>query len=109
MIHPLWCICIVVRLLLVFSILKYTQYYKYLKLIVLAIGLGFLYKSLTGSNNEIQFSKVFWHKTRIIHSLLYLLAFSMFKPINTAIILMCDIIFSILYREYLETIKYKNN
>lgn len=104
MIHPLWYICIFVRLLLAFSISKYTKYSKYLKLIVLGIGLGFGYKALTGSNNETQVAKVFWHNTRIIHSLLFLSAYFVTDPNNSTRILALDVVFSILYRTYLETI-----
>lgn len=97
-IHPLWYICIAVRLFLAYSLVEFQNYSKYIKLIILIIGLGFGYKALTGSNNEIQFRKIFWHKTRWIHSILYLLAF--LSPSNriSAWILVCDIIFSIIYR-----------
>ena len=103
MIHPLWYLCIFVRLFTAFSFLKYPKYSKYIKLVILAIGLGFGYKALTGSNNEIQIAKVFWHETRLIHSFLFLLAFSMSNLKNTTIILVSDVIFSIIYRTYYET------
>jgi len=104
-IHPLWTICVLVRISLIFFIYylyhKKKQFRKYILFLLLLIGCGFLYKSITGSNNEKQIAKVFWHKTRIIHSLFYLLsAFYIFKKkINiSSIILIIDIIFSILYR-----------
>ena len=37
------------------------------------MGLGFLYKSFTGTNNETQIKEVFWHETRIIHAILFIL------------------------------------
>lgn len=103
MIHPLWYFCIAIRIFLTFSLLKYSKYSKYSKLIILVIGLGFAYKALTGSNDEIQIDKVFWHKTRIIHSLIYLLAYSLSSLKTSTRVLVCDIIFSIIYRTYLET------
>jgi hypothetical protein len=103
MIHPLWYVCIVVRLFLAYSISKYNKYSKYLRLIVLFIGLGFGYKALTGSNNETQVAKVFWHNTRIIHSVLFLSAYLVTDPKNSTRILVCDVILSIIYRTYLET------
>ena len=95
MIHPLWYLCIFIRLLMAFSLLKY---YKYLKFLILIIGIGFGYKALTGSNNEIQFAKVFWHRTRIIHSFLFLLAFSLSNIKYSTLVLLFDVIFSIIYR-----------
>ena len=103
MIHPLWYLCIVIRLLLAFSLLQYSKYSKYLKFVILAIGLGFAYKALTGSNNEIQIATVFWHNTRFIHSFLFLLAYLMSSLKNSSRILVFDVIFSIIYRTYLET------
>ena len=104
-IHPLWFICILIRLLLIIMI-----YYIYknnknkikiIYLILLIIGFGFIYKGYSGSNNEIQISKVFWHDSRYIHGILYLLScyYLINNKINiTMIILLLDIIFSILYR-----------
>lgn len=102
MIHPLWLVCVVVRIFLALSLIIYSKYSRYIKLIILVIGLGFAYKGLTGSNEEIQFTNVFWHKTRLIHSFLYLLAYSMTSLKNSTIVLICDVIFSIMYRIYLE-------
>ena len=33
-----------------------------------------MYKGLTGSNSETQVNKVFWHETRYIHGMFYLLS-----------------------------------
>ena len=103
MIHPLWYLCIVVRLFLAFSLYKYTKYSRYIKFIILVIGLGFFYKALTGSNDETQIEKVFWHNTRWIHSLFYLLSYSMPSIENSTRFLVCDVVFSIIYRTYRET------
>ena len=43
--------------------------------IIVQLLVQVLYKALTGSNNEIQVNKVFWHKTRFIHAFLFLLAY----------------------------------
>ena len=58
MIHWLWYCCISIRLFMAFSVLKYSDYSKYSKLLILFIGLGFAYKALTGSNNEKQIADV---------------------------------------------------
>ena len=69
-IHPLWFFCILIRLILVY-VIQYIEVIPYLNkyfvCLLLLIGIGFLYKGFTGSNNEIQLSKVFWHETRYIH------------------------------------------
>ena len=65
------------------------------------MGIGFTYKSITGSNNEYQIAKVFWHNVRYVHAFLYLLASAamFYKKINlNTLFLVSDIIFSILYR-----------
>ena len=105
-IHPLWWVCLLVRICLV-AVIFYVStnfsinYKKYILFIPLIIGLGFAYKAFTGSNNEYQIQKVFWHETRMIHSIFYLFATFCFyseKQILGAIILSLDVIFSILYR-----------
>lgn len=100
-IHPLWYICITLRLIMSVIITKF----KRMNFILLIIAIGFLYQSIFSSNNEIQFEKVFWHETRIIHSFLYLCAFiSMYNNIKiknynlTSLILVCDVIVSISFR-----------
>ena len=76
-IHPLWLICILVRSILIL-VIRYFNNNKYLKniftFILALIGFGFIFKSLAGSNNEIQVRKVFWHETRLVHGILYILA-----------------------------------
>jgi hypothetical protein len=103
-IHPLWTVCIFVRLLLIF-IIRYSYKNKQIKniflFILLAIGLGFIYKFIFGSNNEIQLNKVFWHDSRLLHGVLYITAtyYLYVNNINlNSITLSIDIIFSFLYR-----------
>ena len=107
-IHPLWFLCITVRILLILLIryfynnIKNKSLVKTISLIILlSIGFGFIRKGLFGSNNEIQIAKVFWHETRYVHGSLYLLA-SMYLYKNNinmmSIILLVDIIFSFSYR-----------
>ena len=103
-IHPLWTVCILVRLLLLL-IIRYTYKNKQIKniflFIVLAIGIGFIYKFIFGSNNEIQLNKVFWHDSRLLHGVLYITAsyYLYTNNINlNSITLLLDIIFSFLYR-----------
>ena len=38
------------------------------------MGFGFIYKAIYSSNNEIQIDTVFWHETRYLHGVLYLLS-----------------------------------
>jgi L-asparagine transporter-like permease len=108
-IHPYWLICLIVRLSLILliklSYKKYSKYNKHIKntfiIILLIIGLGFIYKGYTGSNNEIQIAKVFWHDTRYIHGVLYILSsiYLYYNNLNISIILLfIDIVFSIIYR-----------
>jgi len=69
--------------------------------ILLVIGLGFIYKFIFGSNNEIQLNKVFWHDSRLLHGVLYITAtyYLYVDNINlNSITLSLDIIFSFLYR-----------
>lgn len=101
-IHPLWFICLFVRIIytkiLVNSLKLNNINYNILPLIM---GLGFLYKYFTGSNDEIQISKVFWHDSRLVHGILYLLVSFYYYKKNTKLtllILILDIIFSLLYR-----------
>lgn len=104
-IHPLWYICLSVRILLIFLI-RFLAKSKLEKLAILTlslIGLGFIYQYLFSSNNEIQFNKVFWHDTRITHGILYLIAvYYLFKNNieMTSLVLALDVIFSVLYRFY---------
>lgn len=107
-VHPLWYICITVRSIIAILPLVYLHFSNNKvvntianinKYILLFIGLGFLHKSIYGSNNEVQINKVFWHKTRIVHAALYLLAFFNYDDYKlTSLILFIDVIFSIGYR-----------
>ena len=106
-INPLWWVCIFIRILLIvvirylFKNYKNSLIYKVFLYILLIIGLGFLYKGYFSSNKEIQFSKVFWHETRFVHGILYLLSFYylIINNINlTSVLLLTDILFSITYR-----------
>ena len=103
-IHPLWFLCITVRLSMILLIKKLyakKETHIYIKLFLLFIALGFLYKALTGSNNEKQVNKVFWHDTRIIHFVFYSLSTFLLiqnKLDLALIILFIDVIFSITYR-----------
>ena len=106
-INPIWFICIIVRLLLVFGIWYINNNYnnqlynRIISSILLIMGLGFIYKGYTGSNNEVQISKVFWHETRYIHGIFYILSsISLYNNnLNQTIpLLLSDLVFSILYR-----------
>ena len=105
-IHPLWFICILVRISIIilfkYIFIKNNKLIKNLIILfLLSIGLGFIRKGYFGSNNEIQIRKVFWHDSRYIHGILYILSsiYLYNNNINISIILLIlDIIFSILYR-----------
>jgi hypothetical protein len=107
-INPLWYICLIVRLSLLFSIAYFytkSENKKTVKiigsLILLIMGLGFVWKAIFGSNNEIQISKVFWHETRYVHGLLYILASLYLYNDNikmSSLLLFLDIVFSVSYR-----------
>ena len=108
-IHPFWYICLSVRILLIFLI-RFLDKNKLKKLGILILsimGLGFIYQAFFSNNQEIQFNKVFWHDTRILHGLLYLLSvyyLHLNKLDISSLVLTLDIIFSVLYRFY-----FKNN
>jgi hypothetical protein len=100
-IHPLWWVCLATRL----SLAVATAYYKKLHILLIAIitmiGISFIYRGFTGSNNEVQIAPVFWHDTRFAHGIFYLLsAIYLYNgnPQIASIILVGDVIFSILYR-----------
>jgi hypothetical protein len=103
-IHPLWIICLMIRTGLIFLtkyINKKEKYHKYVISLFLIIGIGFTYKAITGSNNETQINKVFWHKTRFVHGIFYILsaAYLYLGNIKMAIIMLSlDILFSLLFR-----------
>lgn len=100
-INSLWILCLTIRSLLVISIYKFQFNTQLVSLILFGIGIGFFIKSIYGSNDEIQISKVFWHETRLVHSILYILSsyyLYIGNKIISSIILFLDVIFSILYR-----------
>lgn len=110
-IHPLWFICLIVRLSIIYFIwfflrdkskVKNKTIFKNLILIILfVIGLGFIRQGYFGSNYEIQVAKVFWHETRYIHGTLYLLSglYLFFNNLNMCLLLLgLDIVFSLMYR-----------
>ena len=108
-IHPLWLFCLLVRLVIILIIWyfnkinnKYNKLIKYITLtFLLSIGFGFINKAIYGSNNEIQINKVFWHETRYIHGIIYIIAYLYLLYDNldiTLLLLLLDVIFSILYR-----------
>ena len=106
-IHPLWTVCIIVRLCLIWAIRVLYEAYKntwvsmFLAGCLLLIGLGFLFKGIFGSNNEIQLNKVFWHDARLVHSAFYLLASYYLYTNNlnmNSLVLFTDVLFSFMYR-----------
>jgi len=102
-IHNFWLICIIVRLLLIFTIIRLskTKIKKLLCLLLFSIGIGFIFKGYYGSNNEIQVAKVFWHETRYVHGFFYLISSIYLFKNNldmSTLILTIDLIFSFLYR-----------
>ena len=65
------------------------------------MGSGFMYKGYFGSNNEIQICKVFWHETRYLHGILYILSsyYLIKNNINmVSSVLFTDLLFSFSYR-----------
>lgn len=105
-IHPLWFVCLFVRVSLIFLI-RYLKKYnnKWVNALsivtLLTMGLGFMYNAIFGSNEEYQVSKVFWHETRYVHSMFYIVSgLYLFnnKLDISSILLFLDIVFSILYR-----------
>ena len=105
-IHPLWYICITVRLFISIIPLLYKQFtkksWKYatiIKCLLLIIGLGFGWKAIFGSNNETQIAKVFWHNTRFIHSILFISSAILFDNYYvSSLLLFSSVFFSICYR-----------
>lgn len=101
-INPLWIICVITRIVIILLTRAFYKNYKnQIGLILLIMGSGFMYKGYFGSNNEIQSSKVFWHETRYLHGVLYILSsFYIYKKnINmNSLVLSLDLIFSFLYR-----------
>ena len=111
-VNPYWFICIIVRFSLILLVRWLYNTINNKKLIkislsvfLMIIGIGFVYKGFTGSNNEIQIAKVFWHETRYVHGILYLLAgfYLLNDNLNMcSLILLTDLVFSFMYRILLE-------
>lgn len=114
-INSLWFLCLIVRLLIILLLYYFNRNNSNLKnkktiknfsiIILFIIGIGFIRKGYFGSNNEIQISKVFWHRTRYIHGIIYILASSYLKYDNLnlcLLLLLLDVIFSVLYRFLLD-------
>ena len=105
-IHPIWYLCLTIRTLLATGISILPPSEKKLltnlaSLLLLLIGLGFIRASIFGSNDETQVAKVFWHKTRVYHGLLYLTAASLLfsgYPKQAGLFIIIDILFSVIYR-----------
>lgn len=106
-INKLWYVCILVRLSMILIIRYFNRNpkskSKFIPLILMAMGLGFMFKAITGSNNETQVAKVFWHETRYVHGSLYLLAAYYLYKKNldmNSMVLFTDVVFSFIYRFY---------
>lgn len=104
-IHPLWFLCLAIRLLLALLIKTYGNQNYTIRVIFLSlllfIGVPFILKGYYGSNKEYQIAKVFWHETRYTHGILYLLsAFYLYhkNPVFASVFVFTDVAFSILYR-----------
>jgi hypothetical protein len=110
-IHPLWYVCITVRLSMVYAVyflLRNESKIKNKKLIkniittiFLIFGLGFIRKGILAHNNEYQIAKVFWQETRYVHGALFLLAgiYLLLDNLNMCLLVLgLDVVFSILYR-----------
>ena len=103
-INPLWFLCLLVRLTMIYLIYIFYSNNKYkneIPILLILIAFGFSYQGYYGSNKEIQISKVFWHDTRFIHASLYSLSgyYLYNDKLNISLlILFIDILFSIMYR-----------
>jgi hypothetical protein len=109
-IHPLWFVCITVRSVLAIIVWNLQQkktidtgldINNIMTLLLLLIAIGFVYKSVTGSNNETQLAPVFWHSTRFVHAILFTSAFIalfMGRPKISSLLIASDVLFSIIYR-----------
>lgn len=112
-INPLWYVCLLVRVSIIFflCVLSKSKIFKkhpivknVLSAILFAMGAGFIYNGIFGSNNEVQLSQVFWHETRFVHGALYILASYYLYQNNikmNSLVLTTDILFSIMYRIYM--------
>ena len=93
-------ILLIIGIVLVIS--NHKSYKNYVSILLAIMGSGFIYKYITGSNNEKQIAKVFWHDSRLLHGMLsYLIAsFYTFRGNMKmfTIVLSIDIIGSLFYR-----------
>ena len=104
-IHSLWAVCLIVRVSLAFLVKKFANKnntYRYILFAcIFAIGAGFVYRGLYGSNNEVQVARVFWHESRYGHAILYLLA-SIYiynkNPKLSSVFILTDVAYSVIYR-----------
>ena len=98
-INKLWLLCILTRIILIIIIRKIIKIKKNKNIIItilLLIGLGFIYKGYFGSNNEIQITNVFWHETRYVHGVLYIMSAIYLQKNNldmNSLLLLLDILF----------------
>ena len=108
-INPLWFVCIFIRMtiaLLVWNLKEEPSKNRkvliaVVSIILLIMGSGFIYYGITGSDNETQVARVFWHNTRLIHGAFYIISsISLFVgyPKIASLLIMSDILFSIIYR-----------
>lgn len=107
-IHPLWYLCLLTRITLIFVLVFISTHFRdrlwvciLATAILIIMGSGFLYNYFTGSNNEKQIAKVFWHESRLLHGILYLIAayyFFIENIIMMIIVLSIDIVSSFFYR-----------
>lgn len=112
-IHPLWYICILVRISIIFFLRFFKRQYNnnsintygfVITIVLFIMGAGFIFNGIFGSNNEIQIAKVFWHETRFVHGALYVLASYFFHNNNinmNSLVLATSLFFSFFYRIYM--------
>lgn len=106
--HPLWWVCIVVRLLLVAWVkVTYAKTPWNLATVILlgSVSVGFWVKFFTGSNDEVQIRQVFWHSVRWVHASLFTIATIVYlqalysgRQSCSWVFLLVDVVFSIAYR-----------
>ena len=102
-IHPIWFVCLLTRIAVAYAV-KYAVNFKnksWVTGLLMLAGVGFVYKGVFGSNDEKQIAKVFWHETRFVHGLLYILA-SVYLLLDnsslSATLIWTDVLFSTVYR-----------
>ena len=92
--HPLWYVCILVRLLLAVLASVYPESLA-LRLVFGVMALGFTWRAVSGSNSETQVRRVFWHSVRWVHAVLLWMAAVL--PGSYGYVLL-DLAFSVAYR-----------